>query len=305
MIGRWVRVFCIAMVGSLSLPGAEGWAADSAPAGTFQLDYRDGRVSLEASDAALAQILQDLAVQAQFHLVLKGHTSRPVTLSLVEVPLETGLRRLIGDLSAVLIYHPDQPDEAEGPRLRKLLVRGDAPGATLASVPRRLFHSDRLGLVLVDETDPDLRADLAQLPAEERAAAMAWLAGQGGAAAIGALGFFLALDEDPKVRREAAAALERLGGDKVVPAIATGLGDQDPDVRFQAVQALGARAGEPSTMALGQVLFGESDPEIRAQAVVKLAETRTEANRALLESATHDSDPQVRDIAEDLLLNWD
>ena len=56
---------------------------------------------------------------------------------------------------------------------------------------------------------------------------------------------------------------------------------------------------------LGQVLFGDSDPEIRAHAVVKLAEIRTEANRALLESATQDSDPKVRAIAEDLLLSWD
>ena len=158
---------------------------------------------------------------------------------------------------------------------------------------------------MMPENGAGLYAGLAGLDNNQRLYAMQWLADVGDEEAIRALGRFLALDAEPAIRNEAALALGDIGSEAASQALALGLGDSDPDVRFQVVEAMGGVARQRTTLILGQVLFGETDPEVRMSAIAGLSRSRSEAAWAFLEAATEDPDPEVRKIANDLLAIWD
>ena len=109
------------------------------------------------------------------------------------------------------------------------------------------------------------------------------------------------MDRDPAVRGEAALALSSIGGEAATEALELGLGDVDPDVRFQVVEGIGGGAGFRNTLKLGQVLFGESDPEVRMSAIAGLGRAESEAAWGFLEVAAQDPDEQVRDYATTIL----
>ena len=159
-----------------------------------------------------------------------------------------------------------------------------------------------LDLGPVPDHDSGLFEDLAGLDRDERLYAMEWLAGLGDLAAVKALRHFLALDPDSAVRGEAALALKSIGGEAASKALVLGLGDVEPEVRFQAVEAMGEAASFRNTLALGQVLFGETDPEIRMSAIAGLSRVSSEAALAFLEAAAQVPHEQVRDYANDILM---
>ena len=293
MLGANPRALALTLAGLMT--------AQVAPAlAEFELSYSDGTFTLAAEDAPLVQVLHALAAKAKFDLVQKGYAERTLSLQLTEAPLDDGLRRLVGDLSMVLIYR-----EAVPYQLEKVIVKGNRPGPTVVLETAGPFLTNRFGLDLIAETDKTLRRELGRLSPKSRAEAMEWLVEQGGEGAVSTLGHFLALDEAPEVRLEAAIALARIDVAEAAIALETGLGDQDPNVRFQTVESLGKMTSPRSTLALGQVLFSEPDGQTRAAATAALGGIRSEAAYAFLQSAAQDSDPKVREIAEQLLLSWD
>ncbi len=84
-----------------------------------------------------------------------------------------------------------------------------------------------------------------------------------------------------------------------------GLGDDDPGVRLEVVDALSGIKDSHTALRLGRVLFGEPDPEVRLFAVVGLGEEHSEAAWALLEAAADDPDSKVSETANLILATWE
>ncbi len=245
---------------------------------------------------------------------MEGELGYPVSKSFSNEPLIRVLQRLLSATNYIMVYGPSE-GTVSPPYLVALRIHGISPGARSstgapayeggedlsqeAAIARRAVT---LNLGPVPDHDSGLFEDLAGLDRDERLYAMEWLADLGDHAAVTALRHFLALDPDPAVRGEAALALGSIGGEAASEALELGLGDVDPDVRFQAVEAIGEAADFRTTLALGQVFFGETDPEIRMSAIAGLSRTRGEAALAFLEAATQDPDEQVRDYANDILM---
>ena len=272
----------------------------------------EGLLTLQALNAPLADVLIEIGRQAGIEIVLNGDFGSSITTAFSGEPPRRALERLLGDATFVMTYGPAH--EAAGPpslaRLRAYGGSADdlATDELAADLSDAAFFARRavtLDLPPEPENDGGLHQDLAALDRDDRRHAMQWLAGLEENDAIPALGRFLALDHDPAVRREAALALGDIGGEAASGALELGLGDRDPDVRFQVIEAIGKTAGIDNVLVLGGVLFGESDPEVRMSAVAGLGRARSEAALAFLEAAARDRHEKVREIANDILITWE
>ena len=282
----------------------------------IEVSIDSGLLTLRASEAPLADVLREIAAQAGIEVALNGEFEHPVTQSFSGVAVEQGLKRLIGDVAFIMIYGPDHsgggPPPLVGLRVYELVAveatvidkRNDELATDMSRSAVIARRSVMLGLGPAPEYDEGLHKDIASLDRDQRLYAMQWLADEGDQAAVWALGRFLALDEDPLVRGEAALALKDIGGAEAADALELGLGDIDPDVRFQVVDALSGMGGFEATLKLGQVIFGDSDPEVRITALAGLGSEKSEAAQAFLEAAVEDSDERVREVAEFILVDW-
>ena len=295
---------------------AYGEATQDEPAANsviIEVSYNSGMFTLQASNAPLADVLQAIADQAGIEIVLAGDLSFPITRSYSDVALEDGLQRLMGDASYVMIYGsvPDGEDPAPLIELRVYAdIMGTAgaisqSGAVSPEDAAIALRAVTLSLAPTAEGDEGLHEEIAGLERDERILAMQWLADFEDSIAVATLGRFLALDKDSAVRSEAAFALSGIGSDAAAEALAIGLGDDDPGVRLEVVDALSGIEDFDTALRLGQVLFGEPDPEVRLFAVVGLGEEHSEAAWILLEAAADDPDNKVSEAANSILAAWE
>lgn len=293
----------------------------SGDSANIELRIESGLMTLHAENASLEEVLTQVGEQVGVEILLRSDVDVPVTTSFSNEPLDGAITRLLRGTDFVMLYHPTQG--ADGAPLHlEITVHGYSASQTAAldetideqEISIHELAEDQseeaviarravaLGLEPSAHDDGGLYEDLARLGRDERAHAMQWLANLGDEPAIKTLRRFLALDQDPAVRSAAALALGDVGGEAASEALTLGLGDNDPDVRYQVVEAIGAVAGDRGTLVLGQVLYSETDPEIRVSAIASLGGLPGDAARAFLESATEDPHPRVREIAEDALM---
>ena len=282
---------------------------ESGGARQFDVTVDQGLLSLEAREAALARVLRAVAEQADFKLRFRGEVDTPVTLSLDGVPLETGIRRLVGRNSLVIMHDSRDVstvlvDVAYAAPI--VAIEHDRPAFTLDRIYGDVTRPDRigrlrtirrlgkrgdmpalkdLGLVLSLEQDPMLR----------RMAVMG-LGSAGRDEAVPALAFALG-DRNASVRAQSLRALAKIEGAAAQVAVIEALGDEAAMVRAEAVRVLGLRGGEDAVEALRDVLLDETDPAIRRDAVAALAKLPGEEAAFALEIGAADLDPAVRETA--------
>jgi HEAT repeat protein len=104
-------------------------------------------------------------------------------------------------------------------------------------------------------------------------------------------------DEDPEVRRRAAAFMGEMAGDMALPF----LKDQDWQVRYTAVAALGEIGHNKALLPLVEVMMGEDDEEIRAWAAWSLGEIGDERAIEPLQQAYKTAPTEVMKKAKDSL----
>ncbi len=295
---------------------AQGETTHSEAAGkaaAIEVSIQAGMLTLRASNAPLAEVLNAIGEHAGMEIVLKGDLSNPITQSFSGMALDQGLQRLLDGANFVMIYGSVH-DEGSPRPLVELRVYGGVAGeiATTGESAEELAEGAAaarravmLGIAPQAEGDMGLHEDIVGLERDDRIHAMRWLADLGDTAAVTTLGRFLALDKVSSVRSEAAMALSNIGGEAAVKALELGLGDDNPDVRFQVVDALSGIDGRRTALLLGQVLFSEPDVEIRMTAVLRLGEEHSEAARSFLEAAAEDPDDWVRETANSILGFWD
>jgi hypothetical protein len=94
--------------------------------GTFQLKVSNDYLSLQADQAPLAQILQEIAKQAKITIDSNIGPEETVTVRLDRVPLEDGIRQLTKNIS--VFYTQDARTNTR--RIARVVVLSEAKGPT-------------------------------------------------------------------------------------------------------------------------------------------------------------------------------
>jgi hypothetical protein len=117
----------ILLLAVLLVAGAVGPARGNARQGGRLVSIQDSRLSATLNRVPLRDVLSALALEAPFKISIKGEVeTEPISVSLHDVELEQGLRRLLRGTSYAMTYEPASPASASAdkPRLVELMVIG-------------------------------------------------------------------------------------------------------------------------------------------------------------------------------------
>jgi type II secretory pathway component GspD/PulD (secretin) len=98
--------------------------AKSQPAGTFQVKVSNGHLSLDASEAPLAEVLKELGKQAKITFESNVGPEEKITIRLDHLPLEDGIRQLSKNVT--VFYTEDLKDKT--PRITRVVVLSGGKG---------------------------------------------------------------------------------------------------------------------------------------------------------------------------------
>ena len=241
----------------------------SSPAALVVIE--EGRVTVDAHDADLADVLSDLGARARVGLKISGPLGR-VTTTFTAMSVEQAFRRLVQDHELMLIYGA-LPGEGVRAELIQADVFASTPSAARVRAASEMLGRQRAGLL----------AEIERLARSRNA--------ERGAPRLAEL---LGTAPDANVRARAASALAALGGPLSRTALARALGDSAPDVRVQAVRALRSVDGAGAISALGRVLLSDPDSTVRRAAAQMLGSLQDPAATSALTAAVQDTDALVR-----------
>jgi hypothetical protein len=206
-------------------------------------------LTLKAQDISHRRILEGLADQFNFELIVAGPLEDRRSLEIDARPWEEALKKALSPASWAFVYDSSGGD----PRLAKVFVfplKGDgsisrrpapSPGRVEAPAPALLpapNPQDSPALLLAEQGSDTPLAELLETEDDEtRALALAGLATAGGEQAIVALTQALQ-DKEPWIRETAVEALAEIGGEQAIQGLQQALRDEHEDVRKAAQEAL-------------------------------------------------------------------
>lgn len=298
------------IVGSLAPP----FAVAGEHGGSLSVHIDDGLITLTARNAALQDVLAEIAAQSNLRVVQHVPLDRIVSLAMEAQPLPEVLKHVLADDSYQL--YQAQPgaagDAGGGPETDVLWIFSEgssmAPAATVF-FEAVLFHGNvrerkeairglrklgtvdavqALSLALGDE-DPGVRD-----------AAFEALAGIGSDEALAAIAS-ASMDDDAWVRGEAASSLAASDSESAVQYLQLALEDPNPNVRMFVVEAFADIPGEQSMRAI-KLALGDEHPAVRMQAVDALEQIGGDTALEALSGMRSDEDPEVREAVSDALL---
>jgi hypothetical protein len=244
------RRLCFLIVLALTAAIPVTLAAPDAGPGVDLLIQRDeDMLTVKARQIPHRRILEGLASQLHFELVIAGPLEERRSLEIESRPWEEALKKALAPASWAFVY-----DSSSGePRLTKVFVfpskedGGSVPRT--ASLPRSTIPPAPVPPAAPEspaEKQPNLveqgiDASLAELLEAEddemRALALVGLATIGGEQAITALRQALQ-DREPWIRETAVEALAELGGEEAIQGLQQALRDENEEVRRAAQEAL-------------------------------------------------------------------
>lgn len=280
---------------AMTLASVPSFAALPVQGGEIQVDVTDDRLSLQAEDVAVAEVLQAIGEAASFEVVIRGDLGMVGRRSLEEEPLAAGLRRLAGENSILMLYEKDASGEQQ---LREIRVQ--AAGTTTAAVdPAGQGDGRRKRSGRAPGGDIQSYQQLATLDNARRVDAVRGLARRKDEAAASVLAEALVRDGNVAVRRLAANALSSgEAGEVALDALKAALGDAERSIRIQAMRGLTVNLGNGSASLLVDVVQNDGDPAVRRAAVQLVSAMDGDEAQQVLEAALDDDDDTVRRIAE-------
>jgi len=275
----------------------------------------DDRLTVSLREVPLERVLSDVGRASGIAILLDAPAPEAVTASFT-LPLDRGLRRILGERSFTFTYAGDPrggEGHAEGatPRLTSVRVlarlpridaggagahpgssvsRSDAPTPTSRSLRRsgaRATDIEPLAQVLGEAGDGERRADAAA------ALGRTWSGD-----AVDPLSEAIMEDEDSAVRLAAVEALGRTWEDGTVEPLALALlGDPDVSVREGAAQSLGESWSDAAVGPLADALLEDPHWQVRDRAAHALGEIGSTNAIPPLMRALNDADGSVRESA--------
>jgi hypothetical protein len=247
-----------------------------ADAGPASVQFADGRVTVEASEGALSDLLHELAQRAGLHLVLTQAPTGAISATFSGVPIEEGVRRLLRGRSFVLVYAADR-------RLSDIrLLGGEAAEGGYGIARGQSVEEANLGAAAQGASTP---APPAGIPARSPTP-------------VAELAQIVVEDENAAVRARATAALAVAGGPAGIQALRKALEDNEAMVRVHAVHALSRAERAAAIPTLWKVLANDRDPQVRLAVARALGSIGSPDARLALEVATSDANEDVRDEAQ-------
>jgi len=266
--------FCIALVFNQCI--SQYAYAEKGSVTIENLRVTNNKVSLNAKNISLKELLQALCDKASIELVLNGQFPNKVNIAVYNQPTEQFFKKLLNSSDYVLVYSKDKQS------IKKVLV----------------YESfDHLQSLITFINKPAPNEILEELEW------IHYLSTRSEDEAISGLSEIIATKEQHlESKLYAIEQLSYLAHNKtIVNAMAEGLADDRPEIREQVVNALGKLDYPNAHQILGQVIFGEQDPNLRLQAVKQLANIHTPVSEAFIKAATEDKNPAVQAEAEFLL----
>ena len=284
-------IFALALLLLLSCR-TSGTALEKDPSRAHDVRVNGGDVTVDVHDAPLAQVLRAIGEQAGIEVTIFGDLSTPVTQDFAAVPLEEGIRRLTRGHSLAVTY---ADDESSGSRvLRGIWVMSNPSTAVAAEA---------------SNDAPEVGASHGRGPEDDSGwiggiQALAEEADRGGAAAVRRLTNLGASEPSAVVREQAVAALGRLAGAEIEPALTAALADADASVRVRAVRGLRGTGTETAVASLARASTDDADPQVRLAALSALMSFPGHTMAQGLVRAMADPDRRVRDAAARGLTWW-
>lgn len=254
-----------------------------------EVDVRGDALTVDVRGAPLAELLRTIATKAGIDLTFRGDIDTVVAESFAGLPLEEGIRRLARGHSVTATYAVS----TEAPTrevLTGIWVVGRATAIDSARAPE-------------GEDSPSATAD----PFVARIGEIRNLAdeaGRGNEAAAVRLVDVSVSEPEVRVREQAVAALARIAGPLVEPALTVALDDAEPSVRVRAVRGLRGTGTETAVASLARASTDDADPEVRLAALSALMSFPGPTMVQGLVRAVADPDGRVRDAAARGLTWW-
>ena len=284
---------------------------------SLQVEWQEGRLSVNAEKIALSQVLQEITSQTGMEIRTSGTLEEPVSIQLVKLSLSESFARLFANY---VIVWKTFSNEQQQPALAWVSEpKVQTPMPTPLSNP---LAKERAS----EEEFPDQRE--AALSPQERIEMLRELAKQGQLAALRDALF----DPDPTVQAEAFALLAKQDSQQavtalvdmtksdqatqrrqalqllyqtehadektVLSALGAALTDEDDTTKGFAIQALTTREGPDAVEHLRHAL-SDPDPSVRLMIVEQAAQRAH--GQVLLQEALADSDEAIRSLASSLL----
>jgi hypothetical protein len=287
------RVICLVGVLALGLSYGQGAQAEETTPASISVHIERGLLSVDARNAPLGEVLEDIAKQANFQLDTKGDLDIPVTWSFANVPVDEGVQRLLHKISSVMTYARSQNG-------------GPAPLAKVTTFRRKVDWADNsVQIARTIPPPPTQKATKVEEPQheptvsldddrEDRLRAVRRLSRKPDAASIKDLALLVSKDEDPVIRRLAAIGLGKLRVPEAKAALMKSLSDEDTRVRRRAIQGLGKTWGFAAFDPLTIALTDDHEPSVRRQAALRLGRLYSDAAYQVLDTARFDTDFSVR-----------
>lgn len=213
-------------------------------------------LTVKARDVPHRRILEELARQLAFDLIIAGSLEEQRSLDIESRPWEEALKKVLSPASWAFVY-----DSSAGvPRLTKVFVftsKADGSAPVRSSPPQRRIDPPPPAPTPAPEpqvgseptsADKEVDTSLAELLESEddemRALALVSLATTGGEQAITALRQALR-DKEPWIRETAVEALAEIGGEGAIQGLQQALRDTNEEVRRAAQEALARLQGNP------------------------------------------------------------
>jgi hypothetical protein len=215
----------------------------------FLIRTEAGMVTLKAKDVSHRRILEGLAKQLNFELIVAGPLEERHSLEIDGKPWEEALKKALAPASWAFVYDASGGEA----RLAKVFVfplkhdgsgpgrpssapdRVAAPAPTLRPAPDQ--QGDSAPQLVEQGSDASMGELLESEDDETRALAIVGLATSGGEQAIMALRQALQ-DREPWIRETAVEALAEIGGEQAIQGLQLALRDENEDVRKAAQEAL-------------------------------------------------------------------
>ena len=264
-------------------------AAQTVGAADIEVTVAGNSMSVIARNAPLRSVLLEIGEKTGIATALRGDLSVNVYRSLIDVPIDVGVRRLAGDAGLVIRYDPKQPG-----RVVEVRVYGEEGGGEKAAmdttVKRTPPDKDKLVRALLSSRSTSARVQGIEIARE-----------LGPAKAVRLLEPVLRKDSDPAVRKQAAANLARVRSDEAIKALENGLTDTEAEVRTEVVRALGAVGGNRANNLVAKAMLSDKDPAVRLAAIRTFSTRNDTLKKAVLEKASRDTDEKVSQTARNAL----
>ncbi len=268
-------VFLVALIPVFLLQGLPPATAqtDGETARMLSVEYVDGRLSVEARNVPLGQVLRAVGGKAGFETRQASGIEKPFTGQFTGLSLSEGLSRILGKSASFVVKY------GEGGKPQRLVILAMPEGQTQADIvvagTKAIPEQTTDGPVSSDSRDW-IKSQLNANEPDARIAAIWQLRGLQPDEATTLATDALRVETDARVRARIASLLGQIGGPEVIHALIDLLTDPSVRVQQSAALALAASGSEAADHALGLALLRKlGDEQLRIMIVDLLAGRRS------------------------------